>query len=176
VPAVIEYTLNRFEEELAKALHGRSQKDGELRRQAAEIERSIANLLCGLSDGYSPAITAEIVRGEKRLAEVQERLRTAEPPIFKLKMRDTRQFVESRLRDLSGLLEREARIAREEIAKHVRKITLRPAFRSYVATGIWDWLGVLGSAATMVVPGARIELATPAFSGRRSTSELPRHG
>ena len=26
-----------------------------------------------------------------------------------------------------------------------------------------------------VVPGARIELATPAFSGRRSTSELPRH-
>ena len=26
-----------------------------------------------------------------------------------------------------------------------------------------------------VVPGARIELATPAFSGRRSTGELPRH-
>jgi hypothetical protein len=26
-----------------------------------------------------------------------------------------------------------------------------------------------------VVPGARIELATPAFSGRRSTTELPRH-
>jgi hypothetical protein len=28
----------------------------------------------------------------------------------------------------------------------------------------------------ILVPGARIELATPAFSGRRSTSELPRHG
>ena len=26
-----------------------------------------------------------------------------------------------------------------------------------------------------LVPGARIELATPAFSGRRSTNELPRH-
>jgi hypothetical protein len=26
-----------------------------------------------------------------------------------------------------------------------------------------------------LVPGARIELATPAFSGRRSTTELPRH-
>jgi hypothetical protein len=25
-----------------------------------------------------------------------------------------------------------------------------------------------------LVPGARIELATPAFSGRRSTNELPR--
>jgi hypothetical protein len=27
----------------------------------------------------------------------------------------------------------------------------------------------------ILVPGARIELATPAFSGRRSTGELPRH-
>ena len=45
----------------------------------------------------------------------------------------------------------------------------------YIATGVWDWLGVLGTAAAMVVPGARIELATPAFSGRRSTTELPRH-
>ena len=69
----------------------------------------------------------------------------------------------------------EPRLAREEIAKHVQKITLKPVLRTYVATGIWDWLGVLGGAATMVVPGARIELATPAFSGRRSTTELPRH-
>ena len=29
--------------------------------------------------------------------------------------------------------------------------------------------------AVTMVPGARIELATPAFSGRRSTGELPRH-
>ena len=28
--------------------------------------------------------------------------------------------------------------------------------------------------AANLVPGARIELATPAFSGRRSTTELPR--
>jgi hypothetical protein len=30
-------------------------------------------------------------------------------------------------------------------------------------------------AETIMEPGARIELATPAFSGRRSTTELPRH-
>ena len=36
-------------------------------------------------------------------------------------------------------------------------------------------LGILLSVAVSVVPGARIELATPAFSGRRSTNELPRH-
>src|SRR6266403_5353339 len=38
--------------------------------------------------------------------------------------------------------------------------------------GTWD---LLGSVAVRMVPGARIELATPAFSGRRSTNELPRH-
>jgi hypothetical protein len=70
-------------------------------------------------------------------------------------MRDTRRFVESRLQDFSAPWNGEARFAREEIAKHVRKITLKPVFRTYVATGIWDWLGVMGSAAVMVVPGDR---------------------
>ena len=58
-----EYTLHRFEEELAKALASRSQGDADLRRQAAEIERGIANQLRALNDlGYSPAITKEIAR------------------------------------------------------------------------------------------------------------------
>ena len=110
-----------------------------------------------------------------QLAGVQARLKTSDPRTVKLQIRDTRRFVESRLEDLSALWDGEPRIAREEIAKHVGKITLKPMFRMYIATGVWDWLGVLGTAAAMVVPGARIELATPAFSGRRSTNELPRH-
>jgi hypothetical protein len=42
---------------------------------------------------------------------------------------------------------------------------------------ITTWLlepGISLGVAVSVVPGARIELATPAFSGRRSTTELPR--
>jgi site-specific DNA recombinase len=174
-PDVVSYTLNRFEEELTKALTSRSQGDSELRRQAAELKRGISNQLRGLSDGYSPFITNEIARLEGQLAAISERLRSSDPATFKLQMRDTRRFVETRLQDLSALWDGEPRIAREEIAKHVQKITLKPMLRTYVATGTWDWLGVLGGAAAMVVPGARIELATPAFSGRRSTSELPRH-
>ena len=42
-----------------------------------------------------------------------------------------------------------------------------------LAPGKRDLLGMDAVAASMV-PGARIELATPAFSGRRSTNELPR--
>ena len=175
-PAVVDYTLKRFEEELGKALTSRSQGDSDLRRQTAELERGIANQLHALNDGYSPAITKELARLESQLESVRDRMQVSDPLRVKLQLRDTRRFVTSRLRDLSALWGGEPRIAREEIAKHVQKIRLKPMLRTYIATGTWDWLGVLGGAAAMVVPGARIELATPAFSGRRSTSELPRHG
>ncbi len=46
-----------------------------------------------------------------------------------------------------------------ELAKHVPRIVLIPEGKSYKA----------------VVPGGRVELPTPAFSGPRSTGELPRH-
>ena len=174
-PQVVDYALKRFEEELGKALGARRQGDADLRRQASELERGIANQLRGLSDAYSASITSEITRLEEQLAAVRHRLKATDPIAAKLQMHETRRFVESRLRNLSELWEGDTRIAREEIAKHVGKITLTPVLRTYVATGVWDWLGVPGRAAAMVVPGARIELATPAFSGRRSTSELPRH-
>lgn len=123
-PEVIDYTLNRFEEELCKTVAALRQGDTDLRRQAAELERAIANQLRGLSDGYSSAITAEIAKLEGRLAEVRERLTVSDHQTIKLKMRDTRRFIERRLRNLEELWEGEPRIAREEIAKHVQKITL----------------------------------------------------
>jgi hypothetical protein len=155
-PEVIDYTLSRFEEELSKAVAALRQGDADLRRQAAELERAIANQLRGLSDGYSPAITTEIARLERQLADVRERLNASDDQTVKLKMRDTRRFIARRLCNLKELWEGEPRIAREEIAKHVQKITLRPMLHTYVATRVWDWLGGLGPAATMVVPGARI--------------------
>jgi hypothetical protein len=100
-PAVIDYTLKRFEEELAKAVAARRQGDADLRRQAAELERRIANQLRGLGDGYSPAITAEIANPERQLATVREQLRASDPQAVKLQMRDTRRFIEHRLRGLN---------------------------------------------------------------------------
>jgi DNA invertase Pin-like site-specific DNA recombinase len=154
-PEVVDYTLNRFEEELRKAVASRHQGDADLRRHAAELERSISNQLRGLSDGYSTAITTEISRLERQLAAVRERLRAFDPHTIRVQVRDTRRFIEDRLNSLNLLWEGEPRIARDEIAKHLRKITLRPMLRTYVATGVWDWLGGLEPAATMVVPGAR---------------------
>jgi site-specific DNA recombinase len=61
-PAVVDYTLKRFEDELLKAVAERSQGDADLRRQASALERGIANQLRGLSDEYSESITTEIAR------------------------------------------------------------------------------------------------------------------
>ncbi len=158
----------RFEEQLAKTVAARRQGDADLRRQAAELERCIANQLRGLSDGYSPAITEEIAKLERQLATVREQLRASDPQAAKLQMRDARRFIEHRLRSLDALWEGDPRVAREEIAKHVQRITLRPMLRTYVATGVWDWLRGLEPAATMVVPGARIERIATSASPSRS--------
>jgi len=114
-PEVIDYTLKRFEEELCKAVATRHQGDADLHRQAGELERSIANQLRGLSDGYSPAITAEIGRLERQLAAVRERLRESDPHSISVKVRDTRRFIEQRLSGLTALWEGEPRIARRRL-------------------------------------------------------------
>jgi hypothetical protein len=94
-PAVVDYTLKRFEDELLQAVAERSQGDADLRRQASALERGIANQLRGLSDGYSESITTEIARLEGQLAAIRERLKTSDAVTVKLQMRDTRRFVET---------------------------------------------------------------------------------
>jgi site-specific DNA recombinase len=163
-PDVVVYALDRFEAELERALARRGDEAGTWRQQAATIERKISNLTRALADGYSPAITADLAQLEGQLTDVRQRAVASHPESLKLRMRDTRRFVASRLSDLQALFGTEAVTIRTEIAKHVQG-------RTFVASGTWDLLGV----AAWMVPGARIELATPAFSGRRSTSELPRH-
>ena len=74
--------------------------------------------LRALRDGYSAAITADLAKLEQQLAAARERLKASDPQAVKLQLRDTRRFVECRLRDLRALWDGEPRIAREEIAKH----------------------------------------------------------
>jgi hypothetical protein len=52
----------------------------------------------------------------------------------------------------------EPRIARAEIAKHVKKITLTPEGRMSIASGTWD---LLGDVAVTMVPGAQIAPCSP---------------
>jgi site-specific DNA recombinase len=172
-PDVVEYTFRRFEEELARFLNRQSGQSAALRRRVQEKEKEIRNCTQAIATmGLSGALRAQLTDLETEHRELTEKLAGSEPRGVRLQLRDTRRFVEARLRNLQSMWTGEARLVRAEIAKHVEKITLTPEGRTYVASGTWD---LLGSVAVRMVPGARIELATPAFSGRRSTNELPRH-
>ncbi len=174
-PKVTEYTLERFEAAFSKA--AKSQRAGAcaLEQRKAAIERQIANCTDAIADGQpSRFLLAKLGELERELETVAGKLASARPEAVRAHLRDTRKFVELRLKDLRRMLNAEPRIARAAISKHVQKITLTPDGRAFIASGAWDLLGAGGVAVTMV-PGARIELATPAFSGRRSTGELPRH-
>jgi site-specific DNA recombinase len=149
-PEVIAYTLKSFETQLARALN-RCGADVEIwRTQETVIERRIGNLTRALADGYhSPAIMADLALLEGQLAEIRRVAAASRPEAFSRHMRDTRRFVESRLRDLRTLFASEVVTIRAEIAKHVQKITLTPEGRTYIASGTWDLLGV----AAWMVPG-----------------------
>ena len=55
---------------------------------------------------------------------------SARPSAVRSNLRDTRRFVEVRLRNLRKLLNAEPKIARPAISKHVQKITLAPEGRA----------------------------------------------
>jgi hypothetical protein len=173
-PDVIRYTFSCLEEQLARQMNRRGDETAAMRRRVQEIEGQIRHRTEAIANmGLSNALRFRLTDLEAKHQELTEKLASFEPPAMKLGLRDSRRFVETRLRNLHSMLTGEARLVRAEIAKHVQKITLTPDGRTYLASGTWD---LLGNVAVRMVPGARIELATPAFSGRRSTSELPRHG
>jgi hypothetical protein len=172
-PDVVEYAFRRFEEQLARSMNRQGSETAALCRSVEEKEKEIRNCTRAISSmGLSSALRVQLTDLEMEHRELTEKLAGSEPRAVRLQLGDTRRFVEARLRNLQSMWTGEARLVRAEIAKHVEKITLTPEGRTYIASGSWD---LLGGVAVRMVPGARIELATPAFSGRRSTNELPRH-
>jgi site-specific DNA recombinase len=172
-PDIVEYTFKRFEEQLARLLSRQSGEAVAVRGRLELLERHIRNCTEAIASmGLSNSLRTQLTDLETEQHELKQKLTSTEPRAVRLRLRDTRRFVEVGLRNLQSMWTGEGRLVRAEIAKYVEKITLTPEGRTYVASGSWNLLG--GVAVTMV-PGARIELATPAFSGRRSTTELPRH-
>jgi site-specific DNA recombinase len=172
-PHVIEYIFARFEQQLARSISRQSSETVAARRQLLTVEAEIRNCTRAIASmGLSASLRAELTCLEAQRRELSERLESSEPRAMKMQLRSTRRFVEARLKSLQSMFVGEPRLVRAAIAQHVEKITLKPAGKTYIASGVWDWLS---GVAVRMVPGARIELATPAFSGRRSTSELPRH-
>ena len=60
-----------------------------------------------------------------------------------MRLRDSRRFVEADLLDLQKLLNRNPKLARAELAKHIPRIVLTPEDGVYLGVGDWHLLGVV---------------------------------
>lgn len=141
-PEVSEYTLHQFEKKLQQAASTSENSLVALEKRRMHIEGKIENCTAAIADGQPPKfLLAKLADLEHELDGVNEQIETAKSGGAKSQLRETRTFVNERLRNLLKLLNGEPNIARAAISKHVQKIILTPEGRSYVATGEWDLLG-----------------------------------
>ena len=97
------------------------------RRQLRVIEAKIRNCTEAIARmGWSTFLRAQLQDLESQHRELADKLAALEPRVVKSTFRDTRRFVEARLKNLQSMLTGEPRLVRAEIAKHVEKITLTP--------------------------------------------------
>ena len=97
------------------------------RRQLRVIEAKIRNCTEAIARmGWSTFLRAQLQDLESQHRELADKLAALEPRVLKSTFRDTRRFVEARLKNLQSMLTGEPRLVRAEIAKHVEKITLTP--------------------------------------------------
>jgi chemotaxis protein histidine kinase CheA len=139
---VIDYPFSRFEEELERSMNRQSSETVAARRQLQKIEAEIRNCTRAItSDGLTSFLRtrmgSEAAELETQLRDLTEKLAVSEPRAMKLRLRDTRRFVETRMQNLQSMFGGEPRLARAAIARHVQKITLKPAGKSYIASGVF---------------------------------------
>lgn len=142
-PEVVEYTLQRFESALLKAVNGQQQDVEKLREKKARLEVEIQRLVRVIADGLdSPAVREEITSREDELRKITACLVEPNPNKLQAHLRNTRAFVMAGLSDLSRLFNSDAVVARAELVKHVKEILIYPEGNNFQARGTWDFLGM----------------------------------
>jgi site-specific DNA recombinase len=161
---VVKYTLERFEQELLKALDAMGGELETMRQRKHKLEEELQNLTRSIADGQCfPSVISAIGVRENELREITDRLLESRPDSVRSRLKNIRTFVISRLKDLRGLLDAPVLAARAEIVKHIQSITLYPDGRTYVASGTWD---LVGEGAMGVCRGAESNCLRRPFQGR----------
>ena len=177
----IDYVICGLQEEIRQQHETFESGLKALRDEKQRIESELKRLVETIAVGSgSPTVMAAITEREARLPEIMNQVIEPGHGSVQEKLDELKTFALSRLARLRRLLANPAAIheARALLAEQIGKFTLERVSGdgkiSFKADAAIDFFGEEALHAS-VVPGARIELATPAFSGRRSTSELPRH-
>ena len=167
---VAAYALAEFKRQLKAKLEGARSQLGTLRQEREKLKGEISNLAAVIAQGrQSPALLSELEKRERRVAEISDEIFSSTSNSLDAKLQDIERFVMRRLSDIHGLLT-ETCCERSQSWQSTAQKSLSPRkdkpTKSAAIGTCW--------ADVRMVPGARIELATPAFSGQRSTNELPR--
>jgi site-specific DNA recombinase len=175
----IDYVICGLQEELQQRHEALNSELKALREEKHRIESELKRLVESIATGSaSSTVMTAIAEREARIRAITDKLIEPEPDSLQEKLDELRALAVSNLTHLRGLLANPSEIleARAFLAERVGRFTLQRVQSngkfSFKAEGKMDFFGDLHA---WMVPGARIELATPAFSGRRSTNELPRH-
>ena len=145
-PEVVEYTLERFEEELAR--HAATMSGGleQLRTSKVKLERELRNLTATAAQtGPSDFLVHEISSKEKELGKITDQLLDSGSNSGQTNRAELRQFVHSHLADMRRISYVSVERARAQLARHVTRIEMRPVMLGrkgyYVAAGEWNFLG-----------------------------------
>jgi site-specific DNA recombinase len=144
-PTVVSYTLQSFECQLLREIETHAGEAGAREKKITDLERKIRDCTAAIAEGRAfKSLLDQLSFLEAELQQAKTSLESARPGALRIRMQDTRRFVDAKLRDLQKLLNAEPRMARAEMAKHIQnKIVLRPEGKTYVAVGDWNLLGVV---------------------------------
>ena len=181
-PKMIDYALRRFQEALRKRL----KKVGKVSSALPALEEEGSNLWAqahrrvsaSADSGHSPSLLSHLASTEAKLARIDQQIEASKPMNPTVKPAELRSFVLENATRLSTILRAGVTRARAALTKHVRKLVLTPQETDngslYAASG---QIGLDANKISVMPMVARdgIEPPTPAFSGLRSTPELPGH-
>lgn len=141
-PEVVEYTIQRCADAIERQAQLHTGEAGQLLRRRTVLEREVHRLTDAIAFGRdAQPLMDGIAARRSEIAGISARLANVEPSSVTLRIRELRRFVEGSLKDLRSVMNADSVSIRAEIAKHVRKISLRRENGSYTATGTWDFLG-----------------------------------
>lgn len=145
-PEVIDFALDEFGRQLKSELGKLAGNLGTMRRRKSELETELRRYADAVgSGGNMPAMIEAMRIRQSELDSITEKLLSTQSDSIEARLLDIRRFVTRRILDLRQLLSRDTLLARAELMKHVKEITMVPRTNEsdphYEAKGEWSLVG-----------------------------------
>jgi hypothetical protein len=118
----------------------------QMRLRKEKLEGEIRNFLKAIAEsGHSKYILEEVAVREREIGAITDRLLSSSAESIEGKITQIRNFVGQEVQNLSDLLSSESPVAKQELHRHLRTVTMHPVQKErkwfYVAKGFAMRLG-----------------------------------